>query len=514
MTNSLPVRVIEELLRAGVREFVVCPGGRNAPFVDLITASHLRHTLWYEERSAAFYALGRARGSGRPVAVVVTSGTAAGELMPALMEAYYSSTPLIAVTADRPRRYRGTNAPQAAEQVDLFGIYTPLQYDLEQDERFSLQLWDGRTPVHLNVCLEEPRKMEPAHPFQVPEAAFQDTLPVADPAPLHRFLQSVDFPLVVVGALRAADREAVAQFLLKLQAPAYLEAQSGLRCDGRLAAYRVYDPQYKLHDGFLRIGGVPTHRLWRDLEGKRVYSISEHPFSGLPGGVVLHTRLGPFFDQFSEPPKDWKIPDEFFERQLQFQEGLLGLFQEEPQAEAALLHHISLALPSTSQVYLGNSLPIREWDLAASYAENQMEVQASRGLNGIDGQLSCFFGLCQPERLNVALLGDLTLLYDLAGPWCLQQQTFPYAILLINNGGGKIFARLFENPAIQNLHTLRFEHFAHFWRMPYQAWQELPDRPEWQGLIELLPDPLASERFWTKLEALRANCRQKVLAVR
>lgn len=499
---NLTIRVIEELLEAGVREFVVCPGGRNASFADHISTSGVKHIFWPEERSAAFFALGRARATESPVAIVVTSGTAAAELLPALMEAYYTSTPLIAVTADRPRRYRGCNAPQAAEQVGLFGIYTPLQYDLEADEHFSLTGWSGRSPVHLNVCLEEPKRKEASFSFKKPQE-FNSQLPNAHLNGLDQFLMDVDHPLVVLGALRLSVRETVTQFLVKLNAPVYLEGQSGLRTDRRLAHLRVYDPQLKEYDGVLRIGGIPTHRIWRELEGKKVCSLSEHPFSGLPGGQIIHTCLDSLKSEasFSTP---------VLQKQIEFQEGLLELFKDEPLAEATLIYQLSTSLPEKSLVYLGNSLPIREWDLAATYDDKQLEVQASRGLNGIDGQLSCFFGLCQKERLNVALLGDLTLLYDLVAPWCLKDLSFPYALVLINNGGGKIFSRLYDNPAIQNLHHLNFAHFAKFWQMPYQEWREVPAQPKLQGLIELVPDPAATDRFNAKLDALR---KQQVMAL-
>src|SRR5437762_5982621 len=124
MTNIAEARrVIEEACRRGATDFCVCAGSRDAPLLAVLGASDLRIFSFVDERSAAFFALGRAKRDRRPVAVITTSGTAVAELLPAAIEAYYSATPLIFITADRPARYRGTGAPQAIEQVGIFGVY-------------------------------------------------------------------------------------------------------------------------------------------------------------------------------------------------------------------------------------------------------------------------------------------------------------------------------------------------------------------------------------------------------
>lgn len=136
---------------------------------------------------------------------------------------------------------------------------------------------------------------------------------------------------------------------------------------------------------------------------------------------------------------------------------------------------------------------------------------ACRGLNGIDGQLSSFLGLSDPNRLNVALIGDLTALYDFAGLWGLQNLAqLPIAIIVINNGGGKIFARKFPNRQIQNPHSFTFASFAHFWRLPYQVWPSVPASCRWEGLIELQPEEEATSRFWNAWDKI---CREALAGV-
>ena len=145
MSNIAAARELIARVRAlGVEEFVVCGGSRNAPLIVALADS--RTFSFVDERSAAFFALGRSKRDDKPVAVVTTSGTAVAELLPATVEAYYSGTPLVLITADRPARFRGTGAPQTIEQVGIFGSYAAT----------GIEKWSGRQPLHLNVEFDEP----------------------------------------------------------------------------------------------------------------------------------------------------------------------------------------------------------------------------------------------------------------------------------------------------------------------------------------------------------------------
>lgn len=319
---------------------------------------------------------------------------------------------------------------------------------------------------------------------------------------LERFLQKVDSLLVVVSTLLKEDREAVVSFLLQLNAPVYLEAISGIREDRRLQHLQIFRPEriweYP-NEGILRIGGVPTLRTWRDLEEKKgisnVLSISHLPFTGLSWGELIITELSHFFSEFS-PKKifanlKWVDEDKLFAMRLK------ALLLEENRSEPGLLHGLSDLIEEHSNVYLGNSMPIREWDLAAGL--KPFEVYASRGVNGIDGQISTFLGLCQQQVQNWAIIGDLTAIYDLAAPWIISQlESQRIAIVVINNGGGKIFERMFPSKSFQNQHALSFECLAKFWKLQYERWNSIPKEFELMQpkLIEILPDPLATERFW------------------
>lgn len=524
--EQLALHIVQEAVNSGVSEFCICPGARNAPlYTVLMYATTLKKYLWCEERSAAFFALGRARATNRPVAVITTSGTAAGELLPAAMEAYYSGVPLLLITADRPRRFRGSGAPQTAEQVGLYGIYAPFAQDIAVGETCELVEWDFSAAAHLNVCFEEPfpQTNSPAesHSF-IALHAIRTAFPRAGEIPhyaidwLDQFFQKVKHPFIVVSTLKPEAREAVAAFLLHLNAPVYLEGVSGIREDKRLQHLRIRRSEnifqssdqsgYNI-DGVLRIGGVPTFRMWRDLEEKQgkvtVCSISDVPFSGLSWADVIHTPVNNFFEKYSTPKRfdstvseRWRAEDQYFYQKL------VTLFEQEPTAEPSLIHFLSNQIPINSNIYLGNSLPIREWDQAACEEERNFQVTASRGLNGIDGQISTFFGLCQPLQENWAILGDLTTLYDLAAPWILPQLDASFNLVVINNKGGQIFSRFLPEKEFINSHDLEFAPVAHMWGMDYERWEKIPPRiigSKGRRLIEIVPDLAASDRFHQKL---------------
>ena len=163
MSNMAEARRVIALARElGVVDFCVCGGSRNAPLIASLGvrrsavgegnatphAERLTPNVFsfVDERSAAFFALGRAKLTDRPVAVITTSGTAAAELLPAAIEAHYAGVPLILITADRPARYRGTGAPQAIEQEGLYGVYAARDADR----------WTRTGPLHINVEFDEP----------------------------------------------------------------------------------------------------------------------------------------------------------------------------------------------------------------------------------------------------------------------------------------------------------------------------------------------------------------------
>ncbi len=524
-------KILTDLSGLGVEEIVFCAGARNSPLVmALDRAKGIRAYSFFEERSASFFALGLARKSGRPVAVITTSGTAAAELLPATIEAFHTGVPLILVTADRPRRLRGTGAPQAIDQTGLYSKFIAAEFDLESGADFDLSQWQKRAPVHLNICFDEPLIDSQLEDYTLTPAESETFVGASSCAAtasaewasvrLARFMKAPGDLMVLVGTLESdRERASVATFLRELGAPTYLEATSGLREDPSLAmiALRSGDkilPKALKEFGIkrvLRLGGIPTARVWRDLEDPandvETFSLAPLPFAGLSRGEFLCCELSSTLMTFMQNSQNFRVPGTSLSLLTQdraLTERLEQLLREEPKSEPALVHALTTLMAEGSLAYVGNSLPIREWDLAATYEKNHT-VEANRGVNGIDGQLSTFLGLCREEGENWALMGDLTAMYDLAGPWALTQKNCgQIRLVILNNGGGKIFNRIFNNALFENRHDFDFAPWAKQWRWDYEKWTEVPHN--WSGgaqvMIELVPDNEATSRFWNRYDEL------------
>lgn len=524
MTNlELASSLCSTLVASGVREAVVCGGSRNAPLIVALAAREDVH-LWshFEERSAAFFALGRTRATGSPVAVVTTSGTAAAELLPAAIEAHYSGAPLILVTADRPERHRGTGAPQAIEQRGLFGPYA-LHAHLTAGAAHALPSWDRCGPLHLNVAFDEPLiegRVEIAEGAPIPAAALDLVDPADAAGRVTEFLESHPDTLLLAGALAKGEREAVAGLARRSRLPLYAEPLSGLRqrrdLENLLGAGERILPLAGA-GAVLRLGGVPACRFWRDLDETRlgvpVLSLSSLPFSGLARGAHLRCDLGEALPRVEARPS----LNTAIERDRAMAAVLDDLLRREPASEPGMIRALSEIIPEGSLVFLGNSLPIREWDLAAR-RDRDHEIAANRGANGIDGEISAFLGMASPEREAWCIVGDLTALYDLASPWILGQLpgSVRLRIVVINNGGGRIFSRvpslrLLERSArerlFENAHRIRFDAWAAMWDLPCLAWSSVPAQPALpaRAVIELVPDPEAGSRFWDEWDSAWAR---------
>jgi 2-succinyl-5-enolpyruvyl-6-hydroxy-3-cyclohexene-1-carboxylate synthase len=299
--------------------------------------------------------------------------------------------------------------------------------------------------------------------------------------------------IVILGGLAAGDRARVRDFVLKLGAPVYAEPLSGLREDPSIAHLTITAGERMIArakpDSVIRVGNVPTLRFWRDLDESRrdlpVVSYSRLPFAGLSRGEAKS------LDELPDPkPAPWPTTDN---RQLTT--AINRILDDEPQSELAMIRELSRTIPHNSRVYLGNSLPIREWDLAATREPRGFTYEANRGANGIDGQLSTFFGQCERGRENVCVVGDLTAIYDSSAPWIVPQLGgVAFRIVIINNRGGRIFERVaslarIDKSFIINMHDFRFDDWARMWR--------IEDR-----VTELRPDAAASARAWARYDAL------------
>lgn len=434
------VGVLADAVKAGVGEFVVCGGARNAVLLEALSRMEVKVWSHFEERSAGFFALGRTMATGKPCAVVVTSGTAVAELLPAVVEAYYQARPLVLITADRPDGFADSGAPQSIVQAGIFSGYA--KEDLEK--------WEGKAPLHLNVALDED--------FNVGEADFSGTevgnFSVDFGRPnvggLARWLRerTLHGLVVMVGDLEEVEREEVFHFCRDLAAPVVVEATSGLREALRELAVMGEEAALKKRppSKVLRLGGVPSGRFWRDLENLpqvSVWSVCRNGLRGLGRAAeVTRGTLDRVLPALGDVEKIGDVAEllEGSQARRQRIEEALAAF---PDSEQGWMRTLSVYASVAGGVYLGNSLPIREWNSCAQWDRPVPLVRANRGANGIDGQISSWLGASADEDDAWGIFGDLTALYDFAGLKMLAQvETKGRVMAVINNGGGRIFDRV------------------------------------------------------------------------
>lgn len=515
---QLPTEIIRACVRRGIREFVVCGGARNASLLAALESAPFTR-IWnhFEERGAGFFALGRTVAKAEACAVVVTSGTAVAELLPAVIEAYYQGRPLVVISADRPKRFRGSGAPQAIQQVNIFSEYVEGCVDLEDSVSEAFEGWSGRLPWHINLCLEEDVWPQSNVVFEEGPEFVADEIKI-QVGELAQFLREDVFAgfVVLLGGLEPEDREEVFHFLSDLKVPVLADATSGLR-EG-LGKLLLADGDRILKDAkprkVLRIGDVPVARFWRDLETFDQIDVCSVTRTGLSGlareSNVCTGNISRILRGLGGVDEIGDVQDLLIDngrRRVQTDE-LLELY---PESEPSFVRLLSVYATVSESVYLGNSLPIREWNEFAQRDHVYPHVFANRGANGIDGQIASWLGATAGQRDAWAFLGDLTTLYDLSSLSMLQEVEQQGRVLVVmNNGGGRIFDRLprLENADDSTKSAIRAEAFvdwsalAKTWGIDYQQIISSDDF-EIEGregtlLVELCPSDVQTEGFWKR----------------
>jgi 2-succinyl-5-enolpyruvyl-6-hydroxy-3-cyclohexene-1-carboxylate synthase len=454
--------IVEELITRGVRDVVLAPGSRSAPLAyECLEADRiglLRLHVRVDERTAGFLALGLAKGSGAPVAVLTTSGTAPANLHPAVLEAWHAHLPLIVITASRPRSMINTGANQTADQDQLYGRHVRGYAGLS-DETPDHRTWRFemarivaaatglRTrspgPVQINVEFSEPLlPAEFAWPPPAPEIMITATKVPSEPRTLANGAHTV----IVAGDGPPDMGHAIAALAARAGIPLLAEPSSNARRgEAALSTYRLLLSS-ALTDEIERVVvfGRPTlsrpiSRLLArdDVELVVVSAYADWIDPGRAASLVTDAVTLP---ESGDPAwlAAWRQAD------LAVRGGLDALLAAQPYFTGpALAATVWGALGAGDALFAGSSSPIRDLDLAPITPASPL-VYANRGLSGIDGNISTAAGVALAlERPTHALLGDLTVLHDATGLVSGAMEPRPNLRLVVaNDDGGSLFATL------------------------------------------------------------------------
>ncbi|MDQ0735940.1 2-succinyl-5-enolpyruvyl-6-hydroxy-3-cyclohexene-1-carboxylic-acid synthase [Arthrobacter agilis] len=475
-------RAVRALVAGGVVDVVVAPGSRSAPLAYALAeaeaAGLVRLHVRIDERSGAFTALGLALGARRPAAVVTTSGTAVGELLPAVMEANHAAVPLVVVSADRPAELRGTGANQTTVQPGLFGVHVRAGMDVPAGDDPGRAVTDALRaavgapvegvptrppgPVHLNLAFRDPLVPGgdggdrdetlpgdgPAEtPMRIGSVPTTGTADLPDPAGAGGLHIPDDSRTVVVAGHGAGELAAV--FAAHLGLPLLAEPSSNARFGSSgIAPYRLLLEH--LGPAITRVVTFGRPTLSRPVTALLARPDVEHALY-LPEPVA-------WFEEGRRPERIIDSLPELLTFAGRGEDGWLQAWRQAgATAEAAIqsllageerltgLHVADAVWEHTDgNLVLGSSNPIRDVDLVAATDWHPLEVFANRGLAGIDGTVSTATGIALAAGIPTrVLLGDVTFLHDAGGLLLGAGEAQPdLQIVVLNDGGGGIFGLL------------------------------------------------------------------------
>jgi 2-succinyl-5-enolpyruvyl-6-hydroxy-3-cyclohexene-1-carboxylate synthase len=538
---------VDELARCGLREACTSPGSRSTPLVlSLAREPRIRTTSHIDERCGSFFALGLAKTTGLPVALACTSGTAAANYAPAVIEAHEARVPLLVLTADRPPELRELGAGQTIDQVKLYG--RAAKWYLEVDDhpatpermRWLRQLacrafWtavDGRPgPVHLNFSLREPLVLDAPLPDEEPGGGGRAgerpwvTRPRTRLAPADTLLDGLRAAVdgsargVIVAGRSERDPglgEALASVADALALPLLADPLSGARRGPAAVAHYdalLRDPEWAAAhapDLVLRIGDLPTSkplRAWlHGLDGAlQIAFDAENAWQDPAGAVATIVGADPRVlapETLREERgwlEEWRAADRAAAAAIADVLGAEGL--SEPRVAAEL----GVRLPPDATLVVASSMPVRDVETFFPARDAPPRVLANRGANGIDGTVSTAFGVAAAGRRTVLLIGDVALAHDIGGLLAAGRLGLDLTIVLLNNDGGGIFHFLpvarqggaFEEH-VATPHGLDFAHAARLYGLRHElvrtpeSFRAALDEAEGATIIEVRTDRAAN----------------------
>lgn len=541
MTSYLR-HLIAGLKQGGVRQVVISPGSRSTPLALLVKReSDLQYFVAVDERSAGFLALGLAKSSQQPVALLCTSGTAAANFYPAICEAEASNVPLVVLTSDRPPELRNIGAPQTMSQNQLYADHVKFFVELALPESTPLMLrysfWQGfqlatratkgvKGVVHANVPLREPLLPDLTQntPIDLSLAQTSTQSLIA-----QGWFQKKG--MIVLGSERSLAEAQLALTLANhLDWPIVGDPLSQLAsCDGETQNYVkqadvIFEETRDLPEVevILRFGKVPVTKnvmfYLRDSQAVQILvdETQQWPDYLYRSQYLVAESLTKVAKQIlqSTPKRDQSYLQAWQNLQKLAGQAIDETSEQFTFHESQLAMILMKTLARGEQLFVANSNAIRLVDRLSGVSENSFQIFGNRGVNGIDGILSTVAGLAMQTKARTYLLvGDLTLFHDMNGLQLLKSYQLPVTIILLNNNAGGIFSFLSQrsltaddfDPLFATPLDLDFAQVAKTYELAYQKVESEADFEQAMAnsrkltganLIELTSQAQVPVDFW------------------
>jgi 2-succinyl-5-enolpyruvyl-6-hydroxy-3-cyclohexene-1-carboxylate synthase len=476
---------IDFLISQGLKSACISPGSRSTP-LTIVTATNksIKSFPIIDERSSAFFALGLSKSANKPTLIITTSGTAVAELYPAIIEAYQNRIPLIVCTADRPSYLRFTGSNQTINQNKIFQNHIRFSADIPSMDinkrnikKFLSIVYQGIEiclqknigPVHFNFQFEKP--FEPDSPtdkisFSLIDYSNKKLSEIVRKE--YKFIKTdLEFEfdsinLITIGSGNFGLKfiSLLNKFSKSLNVPIFADFSSGLRSNSLQLDNLIYN-----YDSLLRNSEFQNFFKPKNVIhfGRNITSTALEDF--LVKSKSKRIIVNDFGDRFDSTKKGKLIKSEpiifmksLFDKNLKKNSEhsiskMLSLDSQVEEiksdnfsnrfSEVTIINIFIKKIPDNSAIFIGNSLPIRDFDFFVSSTGKKIDIFTNRGASGIDGLISTAAGICKNiKKTTYLILGDLSFYYDMNSLLSVKKFNIPLKILIINNNGGRIFEYL------------------------------------------------------------------------
>ena len=491
---------VDELAQNGMEHVVISPGSRSTPLALTFTEHPtIQEWVHFDERSSAFFALGMAKSKQKPVALVCTSGTAAANYYPAIVEAYYSRVPLIVLTADRPHELRDNGAPQAIDQIKMYGDYVKHFHEMAIPEANpSLVAYARRQAARAYSQAEatQPGAVQLNFPFRDPlipdftlenlwgNASGKYVTGITGHEQLHPSqtetlidqLKDLSKGIIVCGELPGdTDVEAIHQLAEQWNIPIFADVLSHVRHgnNGNAKVISTYDAILKDEefgrsfepDFILRFGAMPVSKPY--LKWIQAIPLKHHIVVDQASGyrepasletTMVYSEPNELVQQMLKSPVQPTGDPAWLDTWTKMDEAAMKEIHEsvdgEQLTEGKVAYELTEAATTGDVIFVGNSMPIRDLDTFSLTKKEKIRIHGNRGANGIDGLISTATGFAATGRAVTLFLGDLSFLHDYTALFIARKYELNLRVVVVNNNGGGIFSFLPQNSEADHFETL------------------------------------------------------------